>query len=720
MPESTSAPLTGDELLAALAELDEECEMSLQERVYETNYTIDSEPDYYGFSNAVLEAEGLESLDVSLESLEAEEIGYIAIEVGTGLKRENFYGDLLESIKSEKPEATLREYYQLAKRASLITSFDGAFTTGKITDYIDNKIGWFEPDSDKTQAINRLRSEFSLDTACTDLTSEIVEEAGFLLWDEHGNEYPDFPGFIEALTDKKENLWATEGINGNTDYQLILDDVADKLSYALPYRVDEALWDNTPSLEAAAIISRFKVSLDLTEYDDDGHILTAALNQEAKPELHPNDIRGGTLPPGKYWIGDLSYAMHEYFERHIYRTTGVNIDQDGTPYARFETKYGDGFYADDAAYEFGVDTGCIGCLPASSVEDNPSLSLGKFVAFDAPFECNWHEVGGYIQFGHIWIRTDQVDEAGAIHQQYSSCQAKSSLGFGLSFFQNDHFNSSSLKQESCSESFWRELRSKVENNDLADKTVKIIYELKNAVLRGEIDARTAFESLVSNYGPNRCAKAFYRVFQDVGIFFLSDKDRKMVEMLRSNRASFFKANKDSVIDDLQREHPSFITAITTYFNIPKDREVNLCMDLWEQTHSPLELYLSKYIPPYTISAPDFKPETIPRVADMRLDEDPEEVAYRKIKEAEDYFSTIGSRLRKEIWPEGQEASKWWENAASEKEAIGDKAYSEIATAMAKFHLRQCSGFVVFVFSAHYGTDDRMRVFKDIEKNGKWF
>jgi len=721
VPQSEAVPLTGEELLRVLEELDEEGETCLQERVYEANYTINSEPDYYEFSNAVLEAEGVDSLDVSLESLDPEEIGYIAIEVGTGLKRENLYGDLLQSLKSEKPDTSLREYYQLAKRICLVTSFDGAFTTGRITDYIDNKIGWFEPVGENSQALSQLRSKYSLDTACADLTSETVEEWGFLFWDEHGNEYPDFLAFVEALTADKEDLHAAEELSEKIDYKLILEDVTERLSYALPYRVDEALWDNTPSLEAAAIISRFKVSLHLDDCNgqEEPH-LTSALHQEVMPESHPNDICGGTLPAGRYWVGDLSYAMHEYFERYIYRTTGVNIDQDGTPYARFETKYGDGFYADDVAYGFGVDTGCIGCVPASSVEDNPSLSLGKYVDFDTAFECKWHEVGGYIQFGHIWIKTDLVDDVGAIHQQYNSCQARSSLGFGFNFFKNDSFKNSSLKEKSCSESFWRDLRSKVENNDLADKTVQIIYELKNGVLRGEVDASTAFNSLISNYGPNRCAKAFYRVFKDVGIFLLSDNDRERVETIRSDRASFFGTNKDSIMDDLQNEHPSFVTAITIYYSIPKEREVDLCMDLWEQSHSPLILELRKYVAPYRVSPPEFKAEDIPKVVDMSLDQDPEEVAYRKMKEAEDYFSKIGSRLRKEIWPEGQEASTWWENLAGEKDAIGDKAYSAIASAMAKFHLRECSGDAVFVLSASYETEDRMRVFQDIEKNGKWF
>lgn len=78
-----------------------------------------------------------------------------------------------------------------------------------------------------------------------------------------------------------------------------------------------------------------------------------------------------TYPAGKYYIGDLCYAldndvMTQYWGKHDYENGTFDITSNDvtTIFSVSATAYGDGFYTDSVnGLQFGVDSGCIGILP---------------------------------------------------------------------------------------------------------------------------------------------------------------------------------------------------------------------------------------------------------------------------------------------------------------------------------------------------------------------
>jgi hypothetical protein len=132
-----------------------------------------------------------------------------------------------------------------------------------------------------------------------------------------------------------------------------------------------------------------------------------------------------TMPAGKYYVGDLCYVMtDEEWEEFC----GITIDgtkcldgefqlSDGRKFATYGTAYGDGTYQDEDGDSYSVDAGLIGCILVSDIKANNYdnlLELGCIEDFDSPFvTCggrgtkNWN---GVIQFGHIMIETNPIEE----------------------------------------------------------------------------------------------------------------------------------------------------------------------------------------------------------------------------------------------------------------------------------------------------------------------
>ena len=63
---------------------------------------------------------------------------------------------------------------------------------------------------------------------------------------------------------------------------------------------------------------------------------------------------------------------------------------------------------------------------------------------------------------------------------------------------------------------------------------------------------------------------------------------------------------------------------------------------------------------------------ITKISSLNLQDNPEIKAYKDIQKIESFLAEVGSKLRKQLWPEGKEASSWWEDYAENKEKNGDK------------------------------------------------
>ena len=123
------------------------------------------------------------------------------------------------------------------------------------------------------------------------------------------------------------------------------------------------------------------------------------------------------VPAGKYILGDPCYAIpDEHWTDFLHtRVTNSGVgDVAGRCVLSFGTAYGDGTYEGSDGFEYGVDSGMIGLVPA----DLPGLTLlGRFqsiVTFAEPTRC-WQDGldRGGLHFGTILIATseDEDDEA---------------------------------------------------------------------------------------------------------------------------------------------------------------------------------------------------------------------------------------------------------------------------------------------------------------------
>lgn len=129
----------------------------------------------------------------------------------------------------------------------------------------------------------------------------------------------------------------------------------------------------------------------------------------------------GKLPPGVYWVGDLSYVIKDFFDQGIDELEGVNLTKDGYPFAVYHTMYGDGVFDDSDGDAYAVDVANIGCIPIDAIEE--LSDLGHIVRFHIPFVCCWIAEGGFICFGDLAIKTDPLSDAefpGALEQQQIS------------------------------------------------------------------------------------------------------------------------------------------------------------------------------------------------------------------------------------------------------------------------------------------------------------
>ena len=131
------------------------------------------------------------------------------------------------------------------------------------------------------------------------------------------------------------------------------------------------------------------------------------------------------MKSGQYYIGDLCYVLDDRWDEFCSLTIvgdrvldGEFNLRDGTRFATFTTRWGDGCYRDQQGREYGVDAGLIGCV---AVEDIAATELaniknGHIVEFVQPFST-W-SAGGEIRFGTVLIDTDPAEAEEELEEEY--------------------------------------------------------------------------------------------------------------------------------------------------------------------------------------------------------------------------------------------------------------------------------------------------------------
>ncbi len=133
-----------------------------------------------------------------------------------------------------------------------------------------------------------------------------------------------------------------------------------------------------------------------------------------------------TYPAGKYYIGDICYALddnvyhNQWGETYSFAAGTYIISYNGIQNAMTvaHTKYGDGMYVDDInKLEFNVDSGTIGIVPfnlcnPSEIKNN-TISGGHFIESTTPVEFKSQDgifVIGYNDNRNMLIIDTQCDD----------------------------------------------------------------------------------------------------------------------------------------------------------------------------------------------------------------------------------------------------------------------------------------------------------------------
>lgn len=127
-----------------------------------------------------------------------------------------------------------------------------------------------------------------------------------------------------------------------------------------------------------------------------------------------------TMPPGKYYIGDLAYVLHDRWDEFCDITISGNecLDgefqfDDGTKFAVYRVAHGNGLYVDEFDNVYMVDTGSIGCISVNDISEaeRANIDYGNVFDFNTEFDTESHH--GIIHFGNVSIDAmseDQIDE----------------------------------------------------------------------------------------------------------------------------------------------------------------------------------------------------------------------------------------------------------------------------------------------------------------------
>ncbi len=117
------------------------------------------------------------------------------------------------------------------------------------------------------------------------------------------------------------------------------------------------------------------------------------------------------LPPGKYFIGDISVLLDDY-ENELKYPSGRDVYQleDGTVFANFSTWGGDGVFEDELGWQYLVDSGTLGVIPIKSLpKELRKVKSGggqRVKIFKHPAICSYNvPVEGCIKIGDTYIFT---------------------------------------------------------------------------------------------------------------------------------------------------------------------------------------------------------------------------------------------------------------------------------------------------------------------------
>ena len=129
------------------------------------------------------------------------------------------------------------------------------------------------------------------------------------------------------------------------------------------------------------------------------------------------------MPAGTYYIGDLCYVLSDRWDEFCSLTCAGSqvLDgefnlADGTRFATFTTRWGDGRYQDQQGCDYPVDAGLIGCVRVQDITatELSGLASGRVIEFAQAFAPGSEQ--GVISFGTVEIDTDCTESVESEYQ----------------------------------------------------------------------------------------------------------------------------------------------------------------------------------------------------------------------------------------------------------------------------------------------------------------
>lgn len=138
------------------------------------------------------------------------------------------------------------------------------------------------------------------------------------------------------------------------------------------------------------------------------------------------------MKAGIYYVGDLCYVIRDDDWDEVCSITTTRTEclhgefalSDGRKFAMYGTYWGDGEYSDQQKRRYLVDSGTIGCVLMSDLDDIADTHGGQVIEFKEDFYTSRSD-DGVIKIGHITINTrsdDNYDDEEEEEEEEEECR----------------------------------------------------------------------------------------------------------------------------------------------------------------------------------------------------------------------------------------------------------------------------------------------------------
>jgi hypothetical protein len=141
------------------------------------------------------------------------------------------------------------------------------------------------------------------------------------------------------------------------------------------------------------------------------HECTVTQNTPVEKSYEYSTNTNVTLPAGRYYIGDLSYAMKNSVYHGVFGSTGYSSGHYKTKDGEFllnRTAWGDGCYTASDGYEYGVDAAIIGIASMDVCNPEKDMYGGTLHTFTEPVKCTFNNGRFEFSSGYWFLEIDTV------------------------------------------------------------------------------------------------------------------------------------------------------------------------------------------------------------------------------------------------------------------------------------------------------------------------